>query len=99
MLRMGQTVGAAAAMVGPPYRAVTFPAAWRIFLRYLIMRFDGATKEKIISWGNFLNYGITWDDAEQVFKRLSDDQAITSKIAELFRVHAQLEEMVAALKK
>jgi len=33
------------------------------------VRFGGATKEEIISWGYFLNYGITWDSAEQAFKQ------------------------------
>jgi hypothetical protein len=63
------------------------------------MRFGGATKEQIISWGNFLNYSITWDSAEQEFKRCSDEQAIASRVAELFQAHGRLEGMVAALKK
>ena len=87
MLRIGQSVG------------VEFPAAWRIYLKYLLMRFGGATKEQIISWGNFLNYSITWDSAEQEFKRCSDEQAIASRVAELFQAHGRLEGMVAALKK
>lgn len=40
-----------------------FPAAWRIYLRYALMRFGGAAKDTIVSWGNFLNYSITWDGA------------------------------------
>jgi hypothetical protein len=86
MIRIGQSVG------------VTFPAAWSIYLKYLLMRFGGATREQIISWGNFLNFSISWDSTEELFKRFNDDQAITSRVAALFQTHGRLEAMVAALK-
>jgi hypothetical protein len=78
LLSIGQTVG------------VRFPAAWRIYLKYVMMRFGGASKETIISWGEFLNYGITWDDAERVYVQLSADAAVSSKILGLFDLHNSL---------
>lgn len=61
------------------------------------MRFGGASRDQIVSWGEFLNYSITWDDAERVFTRLSIDQAVSSAVSELFRVHPELSERVVAL--
>jgi len=52
---------------------VRFPAAWQIYVRYSLMRFGGASMETIVSWGDFLNFSITWEDAEKVFSRLSED--------------------------
>lgn len=75
-----------------------FPEAWRIYLRYMMMRFGGASKEAIIGWGDFLNYDITWDDAERVFLHLSGEAAISTAVAELFFLHRSLSEGVEALK-
>jgi hypothetical protein len=85
MLRIGRSVN------------VTFPAAWRIYLRYLMMRFAGTTKEQIISWGNFLNYGITWDSAEQLFQKFSEDQDISQRVAQLLEAHDRMVQLVAQL--
>jgi hypothetical protein len=66
------------------------PAAWRIYLRYVLMRFAGASPEDISSWGNFLNYGITWADAERVFAELSKDPVSTEPISKLLGAYSNL---------
>ena len=76
---------------------VQFEAAWGIYLRYAIMRFRGASKEMITGRGDFLNYGITWDDAERVFLQLSSEVATASAVAQLFSLHDRLSQDVAAL--
>ena len=40
--------------------------------------------------GNFLNYEITWDDAEEAFARLSTEDGVSSEMAKLFVSHDQL---------
>jgi hypothetical protein len=50
---------------------VRFSAGWQIYLQYVLMRLGGRSKEAIIAGGDFLNYDITWDDAERVFTELS----------------------------
>jgi hypothetical protein len=73
---------------------VRFPVAWRIYARYCLMRFAGANAELIQSWGDFLNYGITWEDAEKVFARLSADEEIASSIAKVLEQHAMLAKQI-----
>lgn len=75
--------------------SVRFAAGWRIYLRYAIMRFAGASQEQIIGWGDFLNYSITWEEAEGIFKRLNDDSEISSEMANLFQIHQRLCETMA----
>jgi len=64
--------------------SVRFRQAWQIYLRYVILRLDGQTKQSIIDQGNFLNYGITWDDAERVFLDLSNDPSFVQETAKVF---------------
>ena len=64
-----------------------FRAAWRIHLRYVIMRFGGMSKDTIIARGNFLNFDITWDDVERVYVELSKDPSISKAFAEIFASH------------
>jgi hypothetical protein len=45
------------------HSACAFRAAWAILFRYAVMRFGGIPQADIIARGNFLNYGITWDEA------------------------------------
>lgn len=70
--------------------AVRFAAGWRIYLKYVSMRFAGASKETIIGRGDFLNYDITWDDAEKVFKELCNEPEISLEMSDLFRTHTTL---------
>jgi hypothetical protein len=78
LTRIGQIVG------------VRFPVAWKIYLRYSWMRFGGQSKDTIIAGGNFLNYSITWDDAERVFIHLSSDETVSSAVTELLASHQSL---------
>ena len=78
MLRIGQMV------------RVRFKAGWMIYLRYVLMRFGGRSKESIIAGGDFLNYDITWDDTERVFTELSNDKSVSREISELFALHQSL---------
>jgi len=73
-------------------------AGWQIHLRYFVMRFAGALHADIKSGGDFLNYGITWDDAERVFLELSQDAILSSRIRGLFQVHTALGEALEALR-
>ena len=50
-----------------------FRRAWVILYKYCIMRFGKIAQEDIIRQGNFLNYDITWESAEQVFAALQKD--------------------------
>lgn len=77
--------------------SVRFAIAWRIYLKYAIMRFDGASQEDIIGWGDFLNYGITWEDAERVFKLLSDEPEFASAMSGVLQVHQRLCEAVSGV--
>jgi hypothetical protein len=74
-----------------------FRAAWAILFRYSIMRFGGISQTEITAGGNFLNYGITWDDAERVYARLSDDTSVTSSLSERFQAHSKLCDGLAIL--
>ena len=60
---------------------VEFPRAWQICLRYVEMRYAGHTKEAIIYGGTFLNYGITWDEAERVFILLFQQQTYNGRFS------------------
>jgi hypothetical protein len=70
--------------------SVRFPVAWQIYLRYVWMRFGGNSKETIIGWGNFLNYSITWDDAERIFNELSTVQPLSTQIKDLISSYETL---------
>jgi hypothetical protein len=78
---------------------VEFPSAWNILLNYVVMRFGGLSKGAIVSGGNFLNYGITWDEAERVFVQLSQDTTVSSKISALFALHEHLAQTIPSLAK
>ena len=77
---------------------VRFRQGWAIYLGYVIQRFGGASKEQIIAGGNFLNYDITWDDAERVYRELSSDQLIAKTLADLFAKHQGFVATINALK-
>jgi hypothetical protein len=76
---------------------VQFRAGWQIYLKYVLMRFSGASKEAVVARGDFLNYDITWDDAERVFGALSQDGPLSSRISDLFGLHKRLGDALAAL--
>ena len=52
--------------------------AWRIYLRYSLFRFAGLNREQIEAGGAFINFGVTWEDAERVYGALSSDPDISA---------------------
>jgi hypothetical protein len=76
--------------------AVRFTAGWRIYLKYVIMRFAGASQEAIVGWGDFPNYSITWEDAERVFKQLNDDAQLSSEMQSIFQTYEHLSETLGS---
>jgi hypothetical protein len=76
---------------------VRFRAGWVIYLQYVIMRFGGRSKQDIIADGDFLNYSITWDDAERVFSELSRNQSVKDKFGELLASYQRLLNAVNAI--
>ena len=65
-----------------------------MYFDYALPRFFGAIKEQIISWGNTLNYGITWDSTERVFSTLSAEVVFAPQVAELIQMHNQMSETI-----
>jgi len=87
MDRVGRNVG------------VRFPASWRIYVRYALMRWGGATREEVEREGDFLNYGITWDDAERVFTLLQSDNELIAQLQNFGTEHEALLRKVEQLQK
>lgn len=77
---------------------VDFRDAWHIYLQYAIMRFCGIPEIKIRSSGNFLNFDITWDDAENIFLQLQDNPSVSSIVAALFSNYSLLTEKLESIK-
>ena len=61
------------------------------------MRAGGLPQDTIKASGNFLNYGITWDDAERVYGLLSSDPKIVADMAETIRIYNQLSAEVSKI--
>jgi hypothetical protein len=76
---------------------VQFRAGWQIYVKYVLMRFSGASKNTIIAGGNFLNYDITWEDAERVFDILARDAQLSARIAKMFGLHKSLGDALTTL--
>ena len=77
--------------------SVRFAAGWRIYLRYAMMRFAGASQEDIVGWGDFLNYSISWEDAERVFQLLNGDAESASAMSNVLQIHQRLCDTVGGL--
>jgi hypothetical protein len=77
--------------------SVRFRKAWAIYLRYVILRAAGQSKEQIIAGGGFLNYSITWDDAERVFTELSGDPTVAQETAEVFSLLNKMSQEAATI--
>lgn len=75
--------------------SVRIAVAWRIYLKYAIMRFAGASEADIIGWGDFLNYSITWEDAERVFNLLSNEPTFASAMSDVLQFHQRLCETIS----
>jgi hypothetical protein len=64
--------------------AVRFEQGWRIYLKYAILRFAGQSADQVSAGSNFMNYEITWGDAERVYRQLSSDAVISKRFASVF---------------
>lgn len=73
---------------------VRFPEAWRIYMKYIIMRFGGVSQAQIVAAGTFLNYDITWDNCESIYSQLSKDESVSRNFAEIYRTYDSLVEGV-----
>jgi hypothetical protein len=69
---------------------VRFRQGWRIYVQYAFMRSGGATREQIESGGDFLNFGITWNDAERVAELLQNDADVAARVQALITGHEAL---------
>jgi hypothetical protein len=77
--------------------SVRFQAGWQIYLKYVLMRFGGVSKDAVVAGGDFLNYDITWEDAERVLGALSRDGPLSSRVSDLFGLQKRLGDALAAL--
>jgi hypothetical protein len=73
--------------------------AWRIYLKYAELRFCGMSQEGIERGPSFLNWGITWDEAERVYSILASDAALSSGFSALIQDQAGLIDEVGILAK
>jgi len=55
------------------------------------------SKDAVVAGGDFLNYAITWEEAEDVFGALSRDGPLSSRASDLFAFHKRLGDALAAL--
>jgi hypothetical protein len=77
--------------------AVRFPVAWKIYLKYIVMRFGGVSRSEIVKAGTFLNFDITWDDCERIYTQLSKDESVSRNFAETFKTYDSLVEGVTKI--
>jgi hypothetical protein len=57
----------------------------------------GMSKEQIIDGGDFLNYGITWDEAERVFTELSGEPTVAQETSEVFSLLNKMSQEAAKI--
>lgn len=70
---------------------VRFRQAWLIYLRYFFLRSAGLTQQQIVDGGDFLNYSITWDDAERVVSEIGAKYpAVSQNMKETFSLQANV---------
>ena len=53
-----------------------FRESWIIHYKYCVMRFSGKPPADIQKEGSFLNYGISWDSTEQIYRTLSENNTL-----------------------
>lgn len=77
-------------------------AAWTIYFRYFLLRSSGHSADDVKEAGNFLNYDITWEDAERVYQELSKTPAvgppIRANVSRLVKLQAEAAQLVTAIK-
>jgi hypothetical protein len=74
----------------PPIVGGRLRQAWSIYFRYFLFRSSGHTQQQIIDAGDFLNFSITWEDAERVYNELLKNPTISKAMAEGFSSQASL---------
>lgn len=79
------------------YESCRFRESWVIHYKYSCMRFSGMTAKAIQEQGDFLNYSITWDSAESVFKKLLDDKSLDTLIKPIFDEYNELSKLCLEL--
>jgi hypothetical protein len=57
----------------------------------------GAIQDQVIAGGDFLNYGITWDDAERVFTELSGEPTVAQEASEVFSLLNKMSDEAAKI--
>jgi hypothetical protein len=62
--------------------SVRFRQAWNIYFTYFLLR-QSNSQQQIENTGNFLNYSITWEDAEHVYTTLMTDENISKEMNDL----------------
>ena len=72
-------------------------AWWTVYFRYFLLRSGGLTQQSIIDGGSFLNWGITWDEAERVFNDLTKNPTIGPVMAEKFSLQQRLLEAATSI--
>ena len=92
---------AAITSVGPHVAGRLRPA-WEIYFRYFLLRSSGHSVDDVKAAGDFLNYGITWEDAERVSGELSLAQAVgppmQHSIARLVQLQSLAAQLVVAIR-
>jgi hypothetical protein len=76
---------------------VRFTAGWTMYLRYFWLRAGGSSRAKIEASGDFLNYDITWDDAERVYRELWAEPSTAASAEALLKSHEALNQAVSAM--
>lgn len=77
---------------------VRFLEGWRIYLRYAYLRFSGQTANQVSAGNNFLNFSITWEDAERVVTELARDPQTARRFASVFEQHQAFTKDIEKLK-
>lgn len=62
--------------------AVRLRQGWAIYFRYFLFRSTGHTQQEIKDAGDFLNFSITWEDAERVYNELSKNPTVSGGMTE-----------------
>src|SRR5262249_3067635 len=79
--------------------AVRFAEGWRIYLRYGLLRFIGHSDEQSSAGNSFLNYDVTWAEAERVYGDLAKDPALARGFANVFAQQNAFRQDVEALRR
>lgn len=74
-------------------------AAWVIQFKYFMLRSSGISASDIQAYGNFLNFGITWDSAERGYQALSTNPTVSSQMRSQINKFGKLQQQADKLLK